>query len=53
MTIPPLAVSVSIVVEILGDTKVEPNETFFVNLSKPTNATIADGQGICTILNDD
>jgi|GEM_PF-3417955 len=31
----------------------QPNETFFVNLSAPTNATIADGQGIGTILDDE
>ena len=31
----------------------EPNETFFVDLSGPTNATLADGQGIGTITNDD
>ena len=31
----------------------EPDETFFVNLSNPTNATIADGQGQGTITNDD
>jgi Ca2+-binding RTX toxin-like protein len=36
-----------------GDVAVEPDETFFVNLSNPTNATIADGQGQGTILNDD
>jgi hypothetical protein len=29
------------------------NETFFVNLSNAVNATIADGQGIATIINDD
>ena len=31
----------------------EPSETFFVNLSGATNATIADDQGVGTILNDD
>ena len=31
----------------------EANETFFVNLSNPANATIADGQGIGTITDDD
>ncbi|MEC7838642.1 MAG: Calx-beta domain-containing protein [Chlamydiota bacterium] len=36
-----------------SDTDFEPNETMFVNLSSPTNATIADGQGEGTILNDD
>ncbi|MCX7059662.1 MAG: S8 family serine peptidase [Gammaproteobacteria bacterium] len=39
---------------IRGDTVVEANETFFVNLSNPTGgATIADGQGVATIVNDD
>ena len=36
-----------------GDTKVEGNETFAVNLFSPTNATIGDAQGIGTLLNDD
>src|SRR5436190_1429355 len=36
-----------------GDTKYELNETFFVNLSGETNATILDGQGLGTITNDD
>ncbi|MCL4807125.1 MAG: Ig-like domain-containing protein, partial [Thermoanaerobaculia bacterium] len=40
-------------VTINGDTTVEPDETFFVNLSSPVNAVISDGQGIGTILNDD
>jgi hypothetical protein len=38
---------------INGDTTKEENETFFVNLSNPVNVTIADGQGIATIWNDD
>jgi hypothetical protein len=29
-----------------GERYAEPNETFIVNLSSPTNATIADGQGV-------
>jgi hypothetical protein len=40
-------------VPILGDTTVEANETFEVNLSNPVNKTITDGQGIGTITNDD
>ena len=32
---------------------VEPDETFFVNLSNPVGATILDGQGHGTIINDD
>jgi Ca2+-binding RTX toxin-like protein len=43
----------TITVEIIGDTKIEPNETFFVNLSNPSGATIADKQGVGTITNDD
>jgi chitinase len=45
--------SKTIAVAIKGDLAVEPNETFFVNLSNPTNATIADDQGIGTINNND
>lgn len=40
-------------VTINGDVLPEANETFLVNLSNPVNATIADNQGIGTILNDD
>jgi hypothetical protein len=40
-------------VPVLGDDVVEADETFQVNLSSPTNATIGDGQGIGTITNDD
>ncbi len=45
--------SKTISVVINGDTTVEPNETFFVNLSNATNATIVDNQGQGTITNDD
>jgi Calx-beta domain len=41
-------------VTINGDTKVEPNETFFVNLSGATiGTTISKSQGTGTIINDD
>ena len=40
-------------VPILGDTNPEFNETYFVNLTLPTNATIADAQGAGAITNDD
>ncbi|CAL1549070.1 unnamed protein product, partial [Lymnaea stagnalis] len=44
----------TITVLVSGDVSVEPNETFFVNLSGPTGgATITDGQGLGTITNDD
>ena len=40
-------------VPVLGDVLDEPNETFFLNLSSPVNATIADSQGIASISDDD
>jgi CSLREA domain-containing protein len=43
----------SITVQVNGDTTNEVDETFFVNLSGATNATISDNQGLGTILNDD
>lgn len=36
-----------------GDTLVEGTEEFFLNLSNPVNATIADGQAVLTIIDDD
>lgn len=43
----------AIAVQVRGDIIHEPNETFSVNLSSPVNATIDDGQGLATIVNDD
>jgi len=40
-------------VTINGDISFEADETFFVNLSNPVNATISDNQGLGTIQNDD
>jgi urease beta subunit len=40
-------------IDVNGDQIVEPDEDFFVNLSNAANATIADGQGLGTITNDD
>ncbi len=40
-------------VQVNGDTRHEANETFLVNLSSPSNATLSDGQGTGTINNDD
>ena len=42
-----------ITILVNGDTKLEPDETFFVQLSSPVNATILDGTGVGTIQNDD
>lgn len=43
----------TITVVVRGDTVGEANETFFVNLSSPAGATLADPQGVGTITNDD
>ncbi len=38
---------------IVGDTLDEADETFFLNLTSPANATLADGQALATIINDE
>jgi hypothetical protein len=45
--------SKTISVPIIDDTINEPTEAFFVNLSGATNATIADSQGVGTIVDND
>ena len=40
-------------VPVHGDTAVEPNEAFFLNLSGSVNATVTDGAGQAVIMNDD
>ena len=40
-------------VTVNGDTTTETNETFFVNVTNVTGATVTDGQGLGTINNDD
>ena len=45
--------STTIDIQAIGDLQVEADETFVVNLSNPTGATINDAQGTATITNDD
>ncbi|MGH9890934.1 MAG: Calx-beta domain-containing protein, partial [bacterium] len=45
--------STTISIPVAGDTKDEPDESFFVNLSSVVNANILDGQGVGTINDDD
>jgi chitinase len=40
-------------ITVNGDTVDEPDETFGISLSAPVNATIADGSGVGTIIDDD
>ena len=53
LTFAPGQTSKTITVLVNGDRLGEPNETYFVNLSSPGNATIADGQGAGTIVDDE
>lgn len=55
LTFTPGQTSKTRTVPVIGNTVVEPNETFFVNLPSPVGATIvdADSRGIGTIQNDD
>ncbi|HEX8351334.1 MAG TPA: lamin tail domain-containing protein, partial [Pyrinomonadaceae bacterium] len=52
-TIPGGSVTYQFTVDVNGDTTTEANETFFVNVTNVTGATVADGQGQGTITNDD
>ncbi|MEO8353626.1 MAG: Calx-beta domain-containing protein, partial [Chthoniobacteraceae bacterium] len=53
VTFNPGETSKVISVEVHGDTAIEPNETFNVSLSNPSNAIIKTGTATGTILNDD
>jgi hypothetical protein len=53
ISFPPLATTATIQVPVNGDTKHEPNERFFVNLSSPQYAKLPDTQAVGTILNDE
>ncbi|WP_221230802.1 putative Ig domain-containing protein [Xanthomonas sp. CFBP 8152] len=52
-TIPAGSSSATFTVLINGDTLSEPDETFFVNVSNVTGASVGDSQGQGTIVNDD
>lgn len=53
VTFAPGQTSRPIAVTIVGDSVVESNETFVVNLSNPGGATLSDAQGTATLTNDD
>ena len=53
LTFAPGEVSKTISVPIIGDTVIEGNETFVVNLSSPVNASVGTSQGTGTIADDD
>jgi Calx-beta domain-containing protein len=53
VTFQPGTVTRTFDVGVIGDTDLEPNETFSVNLSDAFATTISDGVGVGTILDDD
>ncbi|HWF88558.1 MAG TPA: FG-GAP-like repeat-containing protein [Pyrinomonadaceae bacterium] len=53
LTIPAGQSSGQISVLVFDDDTFEPDETYFVNLTNPVNATITDAQGQSTIVNND
>ena len=53
VTIAPGSIFQTVRVPVIGNTISESNETFFVNLSSPVNATLADGQAVGSILDKD
>jgi hypothetical protein len=53
VTIPAGATSATITVPIIGDTTVEPNETFNINLSNSTNVNLLTFGPLALIANDD
>lgn len=53
VTVPFLATSVPIPINVVGDTAAEPDETFVLNLTAASAGVIVDGQAIGTITNDD
>jgi len=52
-SIPEGQTTVSVTVNVIGDTSFEPAETFRVLLSNASGATITDAEGLGTITNDD
>ncbi len=53
LTFAPGTATQTISMSVNGDTVIEPDETFFVNLSGAANAVIGDAHGIGTIVSDD
>jgi hypothetical protein len=52
-TIPAGSSTYNFAVTLNGDSVIEPDETFFVNVTSVTGATVVDNQGLGTIQNDD
>jgi len=53
ITFAPGETTSNLVIQYVSDRLAEDDEMFFINLSSPGNATIADAQAIATIVDDD
>jgi hypothetical protein len=53
LAIPAGSLGRTIAVAVSGDADREPAETFFLDLSSPSGATLADARGVATITDDD
>lgn len=53
VSIPAGETTAQLAVRVRGDTRDEPDESFFVDLSNPSEGTIVDGEGRGTIVDDD
>jgi hypothetical protein len=53
LTLAPGTVTRTVSVNVLGDAAIEPDETFALDLSGAVGATLADGQAVGTISDDD
>jgi uncharacterized repeat protein (TIGR01451 family) len=53
LTFAPGQTAKTVDVAVVGDTDIEPDESYNVNLSGPSNASLGDGAGLGTIVNDD
>ena len=53
LTFAPGEVSKTVIVQVVGDTSREPNETLVLRLTNPTNAVLARTEAIGSIMDDD
>ncbi len=53
LTFPPNSLTQTVMVPVWGDTRVEGNETFVLNLTAPTNAVLGNSPATCTIIDND
>ncbi len=52
LVLPPGVTNASISVAVIGDSSIQTNELFFLNLSEPTNAVLGRSQAVGTIINN-